>query len=85
MKLYQIIGQGSFTSSDGSIVKYEVNKLLLQTQRGSIEIKIDKLNKRLLPFLFEQVPTDQMVEDTNGVQCTLFELEPLDNVNVNVE
>ena len=77
MRVYLINGEGTFTGDDGQITKYAVNKLVLANSKTGqeIEVKLDKLNRRLLPALFKVTPTDTMTQDFNGVQCKVLELE----------
>lgn len=77
MRVYLIQGEGTFTGDDGQMRKYAVNKLILANSKTGqeIEFKIDKVNRRLLPALFNVTPTDSMTQDINGVQCNIFEIE----------
>lgn len=79
MKCAYIVGQGEMVV-DGKEVKYPIHKLIIQNKRGEeIEIKLDKLNRRLITYLFKVEDTNTMVEDENGVQCKLYNLVEVDN------
>lgn len=77
MRVYLIQGEGTFTSDDGQMRKYAVNKLILANSKNGqeIEFKLDSVNRRLLPVLFKVTPTDTMTQDINGVQCNILEIE----------
>lgn len=75
MKLFYIQGTGKIYGEDGKITPYPVNKLVLQNKKGDeTEIKIDKITKKVLPYMFNIVPDGSHTEDENGVECEVFTL-----------
>lgn len=76
MRAYIIQGHGTMTR-DGETTTYPIYRLVLaNTNTGnSLEFKVDKINRRLLPALFNLTSTGEMVEDVNGVQCNVLEIE----------
>lgn len=75
MRIFYIQGTGHIIA-DGKDSTYPINKLVLANGKtgNTLEIKLDKLNKKLLPALFVATPTDTKYQDDNGVQCDIFEL-----------
>lgn len=75
MRIFYIQGTGHIIA-DGKDTPYSINKLVLANEKtgNDIEIKLDKVNKKLLPALFTVSPTGTMYEDENGVQCQIIEL-----------
>lgn len=78
-KLAYIVGTGSM-EVDGKLINYPVHKLLIANKRGDeLEVKLDKVNRKLITYIFEMKDTNTMVEDENGVQCKMFNL--IDNTS----
>lgn len=75
MRVFYIQGTGHIIA-DGKDSPYPINKLVLANSKTGVtlEIKLDKLNKKLLPALFKVTPTDTKYQDDNGVQCDILEL-----------
>lgn len=75
MRVFYIQGTGHIIA-DGKDSPYPINKLVLANEKtgNDIEIKLDKVNKKLLPALFKATASGAMYEDENGVQCQIIEL-----------
>lgn len=75
MRVFYIQGQGHF-SNDGQDSVYQVNKLVLCNEKtgNTLELKLDKINRKLLTYLFKATSDGTMYEDENGVQCNVIEL-----------
>lgn len=73
-KIAYIVGTGSM-EVDGKQINYPVHKLLIANKRGDeLEVKLDKLNRKLLTYVFDLKDTGTMVQDENGVQCKMYNL-----------
>lgn len=73
-KIAYIVGTGSM-EVDGKQINYPVHKLLIANKRGDeLEIKLDKINRKLLTYVFDLKDTGTMVQDENGVQCKMYNL-----------
>lgn len=80
MQIFQIKGNGHFTSNEGKEVSYPINKLVVQNSRGdSLEFKLDKTQKMLLPYLFNQKPSGTLTEDEAGNEVEVIYLTDIDN------
>lgn len=78
-KIAYIVGNGSM-EVDGKQISYPVHKLLIANKKGDeLEVKLDKINRKLLTYVFDVKDTGQMVQDENGVQCKMYNL--VDNTN----
>lgn len=84
-KVYQIQGYGEFYDNNGNLQKYPINKLVLSNGEDTLEFKLDKVQKRILPYMFDLVKTDIKTEDDNGVECDLYELKDRGSVEVDVK
>lgn len=75
MRIFYIQGTGHIIA-DGKDTPYPINKLVLANEKtgNTLEIKLDKLNRKLLTALFTANATGTMYEDENGVQCQIIEL-----------
>ena len=76
-KVAIIKGTGSFS---GDVeVHYPIYKLVLFNKQGnSLEIKLDKLTKKMLPFMFNLVENESDFEDDNGNVCKLYTMEEIE-------
>lgn len=76
MRLIYIQGTGHIISGDKD-TPYPVNKLVLFNEKtgNNIEVKLDKLNKKLLPALFNLSDTGTKFHDENGVECSIWEFQ----------
>ena len=74
--MFLIKGQGTLTQDDKTTT-YPIFRLVLANSKNgnTVEVKMDKFSKKLLPALFNITPTGEMYEDDNGVQCQVFELQ----------
>lgn len=70
-------------SVDGKDIQYPINKLLVSNGKDVVEVKLDKMARRLLPYLFDYHQLDYKYEDDNGVQCDVFEIKDRYDVQVN--
>lgn len=84
-KVYLIKGQGTFTDNEGKTVKYPVEKLILSNGEDQVEIKIDKITKKLIPHLFSVTDSGILTEDENGVECVLYNIDDPTSVDVKSE
>lgn len=76
MQIYLLKGKGSFTDNEGKEVVYPINKLVLANEFGdSVEIKIDKITKKLLQYVFKIVPSNELTEDESGNQVEIHYLK----------
>ena len=76
MQVYLLKGKGSFTDNEGKEVIYPISKLVLANSQGdSLEIKMDKTTKRLLPYIFKIVPSNELTEDEAGNQVEIHYLK----------
>lgn len=83
--VYLIKGKGSFTDNEGKTTTYPVEKLVISNGESDVEIKLDKIAKKLIPYLFSVTDTGVKTEDENGVECKLFRLDDPGTVNVKSE
>ena len=75
MNICYITGVGTFTNENGQ-QKYQVHKLRIYNKSGQdIEVKLDKTARRILGFMFDFQELEEMTEDENGVQCTMYQLK----------
>lgn len=70
--IFIISGKGSFTDDKGNTNHYLVHKLVLGNQGNTVEIKVDKMNWKLLNMGFGLVKTGEVYEDENGVPCDVL-------------
>lgn len=69
-------GKGTFTGNDGNTITYPIEKLVLANDAGEkVEIKLDKMTKRLIPYLFKVVKSGELVQDDNYNELELYYLE----------
>lgn len=79
--LRAMLGEGSF-EKDGKLIKYPIKKLLITNAlREQVELKIDKTSWRILGFMYD-FKDEGIIEDENGVQCSLFLLKEKNEVEV---
>lgn len=77
MKCAYIVGKGEM-QVDGKTVNYPVHKLIIQNKKGEeMELKLDKINRKLIGYMFDLTDTNTMVEDENGVQCKLYKVSEI--------
>lgn len=75
-QILYIKGQGHFETEDGKTVNYPINKLVLCNTHGEqLEIKLDKLSNRILPFMFNLEESDQVYVTESGDECDLYYLK----------
>lgn len=74
--LFIIKGKGEFTDNEGKTVYYPINKLVLENKRGNtLEIKLDKINKKLIENMFCLEKDGSMTQDDNGFECDVYTLQ----------
>ena len=84
MSVFLRVAKGKGVMSiDGKDIQYPINKLLVSNGQDVVEIKLDKMARRLLTYLFDYHELDYKYEDDNGVQCDVFELRDKYKVDVN--
>lgn len=82
-KIAYVSGTGTFTDDKGNLVKYPIHLLVVTNGQDELEIKLDKLNNKLIQFMFDLEKDDAMYETDNGVQCDLYWLHDKNTVAVN--
>lgn len=75
MNICYITGVGKFINENGE-QKYQVHKLRIYNEAGQdVELKLDKTSRRILGFMFDFQELEELTEDENGVQCTIYQLK----------
>lgn len=82
MKISYATGKGHFTDNEGKDVVFPVNLLVLSNGYTTIEIKLDKISNKLLPFMYDLTPTDMVYESDNGYQLDHYELSDKNSIDV---
>ena len=86
MRVFYIKGKNLFTDNEGKSVEYQINKLVLGNEQGNtIEIKLDKMTKKLLPFMFYLSPTDERYVDETGAECEVYRLSEDQPKSITIE
>lgn len=85
MNISYATGKGHFTDNEGKDVVFPINLLILSNGTSTIEIKLDKISNKLLPYMFDMTPTDMVYESDNGYQLEHFYLNDKNSVDVKVK
>lgn len=64
--VFIVEGKGEFTDNEGKTIIYPIRKLVVSQRQAQVEIKIDKLNWKLLTMCFSLYKDGSMYEDDAG-------------------
>ena len=85
--IFIVEGKGEFTDNEGKTITYPIRKLVVSQGQSEIEIKIDKINWKLLTMCFSLYKDGSKYQDENGneLDVILFDEEEKEPVKIPVE
>ena len=64
--IFIVEGKGEFTDNEGKTIIYPIRRLVVSQNQAQIEIKIDKINWKLLTACFSLFKDGSIYEDEAG-------------------
>lgn len=82
LNVFIVEGKGQFTDNEGKTVIYPIRKLVVSQKQTQVEIKIDKINWKLLTMCFDLFKDGSKYEDEYGNELDIIYFDEKQDVAV---